>query len=172
MKKIVFAVFLVLMAIGGAYGAELKIGYVDLNRALNESEEGKKAVRALEDIVKSRQALIDGKRREIGKLEEDMSKQSSVLNQEALREKKKEHRKMSRELDRLVKDSEEEVEERRADFMDRIVRELTELTRKMGEEEGYAVVFDKVQGGVIYITEKYDITEKLIKRFNEIKVKK
>ncbi len=46
MKKIIFLTIITLFAFN-AQAADMKIGYVDLNRALNESDEGKKAVKTL-----------------------------------------------------------------------------------------------------------------------------
>jgi Skp family chaperone for outer membrane proteins len=54
MKKILFLIIISLFALN-AQAAELttKIGYVDLNKALNESTEGQKAKEELQELVKS-----------------------------------------------------------------------------------------------------------------------
>ncbi|MBI5057495.1 MAG: OmpH family outer membrane protein [Nitrospirae bacterium] len=169
MKKIFLMIFALLFAVVcSAQAAETKVGYVDLNKALNESEEGKKAVKLLEEFFKSKQSVIEDKRKEIARLDEEMAKQSSILNPDAIKSKREERDRIARDFQRTVKDSEDELEKKRADFMERIVKDLSEVVNKIGEEEGYTVIFDKVQSGIMFIPAKLDLTDKLIKRFNEV----
>lgn len=168
MKRAVFmAVVLLFMFALGAQAADLKIGYVDLNKALNESDAGKKAVKTLEEIFKAKQVVIDEKQKEIRKLDEELAKQSSILNPDALKGKREDFERLKRDFQRMIKDSEEEVEKKRADFMDRIVKDLSETIRKTGEEEGYAVILEKNEAGMIYSSEKLDLTDKIVKKYNE-----
>ncbi|MBI4848493.1 MAG: OmpH family outer membrane protein [Nitrospirae bacterium] len=169
MKQIFFMTFALLFAVVcSVQAAETKIGYVDLNKALNESEEGKKAVKVLEDFFKSKQAVLEDKRKEIASLDEEMAKQSSILNPDAVKSKKEERDRIARDFQRMVKDSEDELEKKRADFMERIIKDLNEVVKKIGEEEGYTVIFDRVQSGIMFIPGKLDLTDKLLKRFNEV----
>jgi outer membrane protein len=168
MKRAVFiAVVLLFMFAFGSQAADMKIGYVDLNKALNESDAGKKAVKTLEEIFKAKQAVIDEKQKEIRKLDEELAKQTSILNPDALKGKREDFERLKRDFQRMIKDSEEEVEKKRADFMDRIIKELSETIRKTGEEEGYAVILEKNEAGLIYSSEKLDLTDKIVKKFNE-----
>jgi outer membrane protein len=166
-RAVLMAVVLLFMFALGAQAADLKIGYVDLNKALNESDAGKKAVKTLEEIFKTKQAVIDEKQKEIRKLDEELAKQTSILNPDALKGKREDFERLKRDFQRMIKDSEEEVEKKRADFMDRIIKELSETIRKTGEEEGYAVILEKNEAGLIYSSEKLDLTDKIVKKYNE-----
>lgn len=168
MKKAVFIMIgLLFLFAFSAQAADMKIGYVDLNKALNESDAGKKAVKTLEEMFKAKQVVIDEKQQELRKLEEELAKQASILNPDALKGKREDFERLKRDFQRMIKDSEEEVEKKRADFMDRIIKELGEIIRKTGEEEGYAVIFEKNEAGMIYSSEKMDLTDKIIKKYNE-----
>lgn len=166
-RALLMAVVLLFMFALGAQAADLKIGYVDLNKALNESDAGKKAVKTLEEIFKTKQAVIDEKQKEMRKLDEELAKQTSILNPDALKGKREDFEKLKKDFQRMIKDSEEEVEKKRADFMDRIVKELSETIRKTGEEEGYAMILEKNEAGLIYSSEKLDLTDKIVKKYNE-----
>jgi outer membrane protein len=166
MKKAVITMIVLLFAFS-AQAADLKIGYVDLNKALNESDAGKKAVKNLEEIFKTKQSAIDDRQKEIKKLDEDLAKQTSILNPDVLKEKREEVEKLKRDFQRMVKDSEDEIEKKRTDFMDHIIKDLSELIRKTGEEEGYTLILEKAQSGVLYSPEKLDMTDKIIKKYNE-----
>lgn len=172
MKKYVMMLVAVMLFSLSAHAAEVKMGYVDLNKALNESEEGKKAVKVLEDLFKSKQTVIDEKFKEFNKLGEEIQKQSSILNQDALKAKQEERERVGRDLQRMKKDAEDEIEKKRSDFMDKIIKEIAEVVRKTGAEEGYTAIFEKVQSGLMYMPESQDLTEKIIKRYNELTTKK
>lgn len=170
MKKTILITILALFAFN-AYASDLKLGHVDLNKALNSSDAGKKAVKILEDMVRAKQTFIDQKGEEIKDLDEELVKQSSVLNPEALKEKREVREKLMREYQRMVKDSQQDIQKKQADLMENIIKELKNVVRMIGKEEGYLVVFERSESGIIYIPENVDLTDKLIKRFNEISKK-
>jgi len=172
MKKLMLFLIPCLMLASIIHARELKIGYVDMNRALNECDEGKKAIAILEKMVKEKQEIIRKKEEEIKKLDEEISRQSSILNPDALREKQDERERLMRDYRRMVKDSQEEVEKKRQDFMEKILKQLRETAQQIGKEEGYTIIFEKVASGIVYIPKEFDLTDKLIKRFNEISKKK
>jgi len=49
-----------------------------------------------------------------------------------------------------------------------IQKDLLEIVKKVGKEEGYTMIFESGVGGIIYAREEFDITDKVIKKYNEI----
>ena len=166
MKKTALLIIMVLFAFS-AQAAETKVAYIDLNKALNESIEGKKAKEELQEMVKSTEDVIEVKRIEIQKLEQEIIKQASILTPEAIKEKQGQLEQSKRNFQKLYKDSQAEVEKRQADFMRRIVTDISEIVSKIGKEEGYTMIFEKMRGSIIYAEDGLDITDQVIKRFNE-----
>ncbi|GAB4543715.1 MAG: OmpH family outer membrane protein [Thermodesulfovibrionia bacterium] len=166
MKRITFVVILLLIAVS-SYAEETKFGFVDLNKALNECDRGKEAIKTLEDMVKEKQATIDKKGEEIKKLEEEISKQSTVLSPESLKKKQETFEKLQKEYNRMIKDYNEELQKRQNELMQAILSDLRKMIKKIGEEERYTAIFEKAEGGLLYIQDEMDITDKVIKRFNE-----
>ncbi len=166
MKKIYLTIALVLLSVC-AFAAESKIGYIDLNRALNESEVGKKAVLSLEEMVKAKQFLISEKGDKIKRIEEELAKQSSILTKDAINERKEEREKLLRDYQRMVKDSQEEVQKKQADYMGDIIKELKKIVNQLGKEKGYSIILEKAESGVMFHSDEIDLTGTLIKRFNE-----
>ncbi len=166
MKKILFLIIISLFALN-AHAAEMKIGYVDLNKALNESTQGKKAKEELQDLVKSSEAAIEKKKSEIVELEQEIIKQASILNPEAIKEKQDQRAKLKKAHRRMIKDSQEEVEKKQAEFMRLIIGDISKVVSAIGKEEGYSLILEKMQGGIIYIPVDLDLTGKVIERFNQ-----
>lgn len=154
------------------HAQELKIGYVDLRLALNESEAGKKAKTELESMIKIKQAAIDEKGKAIDKLKGDLEKQASVLSEEARKSKEEEIERHIREYQRLVQDSQTEVKKKETELTGAILKELREIIDKIGKEENYTLILENVEGLILYSKKDIDLTEKVIKVYNETKAKK
>jgi len=167
MRKILFFTIVLSFFAFYAHAAEVKIAYVDLNKALNESQQGKEAIKVLEDLVKSKQVVIDKKGEEIKKLEEEMEKQSSILTPESIKATQSEHEKMLKEYQRMVQDNQAEIQKKQTEFMQKIISDIRNLIINIGQEENYTAIFEIVEGGILYMPKSSDLTEKVILKFNE-----
>lgn len=166
MKKIVLFLIVSLFAFS-AHAAEVKIAYVNLKKTLHESDRGKEALKILENIVNIKQSLIDEKRDEIKKLDEEIAKQASILTRESLERKQQQRGTLIRDFQRIVKDSEEEVQKKEVEFFQKILLDLRKLINEIGETGEYTAIFETVEGGILYMPKKLDLTDEVIKKFNE-----
>ncbi len=175
MKKAVWlAVVLLMLTTTSAVAAEVitvKIGYVDLLKALNESESGKKAKTDLEFMIKTKQSTIDEKGKAIEKAKAELEKQSSVLSPDARKTKEEEMERMLRDYQRLVADSQNEVKKKEGELTSDILKELRAIVQKIGEEEGYTLILESAEGQILYAKKEADLTEVVIKKFNESRAK-
>ncbi len=145
----------------------VKFGSMDLQKALNESEAGKKAKSDLEALIKSKESIINEKSKVVEKLRGEMEKQSSVLSAEARKSKEDELEKLLREYQRAVQDSQAEVKKKEGELTEAIIKEIREIVEKIGEEEGYTLIIER--GLVLYSNKGIDLTDTVIKKYNEIK---
>jgi outer membrane protein len=146
-----------------------KFGAIDIQKVLNESEAGKKAKSDLESMIKSKQSTIDEKGKAIEKLKSELEKQSSILSGDARKNKEDTLEKMVREYQHLVQDSQAELKKKESELTDGILKEIRDLVDKIGEEEGYTIIFEK--GTVLYSNKGIDVTESVLKRFDAVKAK-
>lgn len=176
MKAVIVAVVIASFVLAplvspGAYAQEFKTGVVDLNKVLNESDTGKRARADLEGLIKSKQAQIDEKGKAAEKLKGDMEKQAAILTPEARKAKEEELERLVRDYQRLVTDANAEVKKRENEVMGSILGELRELIAKVGKEEKYTLILEAVPAVVLYFDKTLDITERMIKAYNEGKAK-
>lgn len=175
MKKVTWVVVVLLMLTAtSAIAAEVitvKFGYVDLVRSLNESEAGKKAKTDLEFLIKTKQTTIDEKGKAIEKSKADLEKQSSVLSPDARKAKEEEMERMLRDYQRLVADSQNEVKKKEGELTNDILKDLRAIVQKIGEDEGYTLILESAEGQILYAKKEADLTEVVIKKFNESRAK-
>lgn len=173
MFAMIMNVILLSLMAGIGYGAETgKIGYVDLRIALNESEQGKKAKIDLESTIKTKQTVIDEKGKSIEKLKGELEKQVSVLSPEARKTKEEEIERNVRDYQRLVQDAQTEVKKKENELTGSILKELREIIEKIGQEEGYTLILENVEGLILYAKKDLDVTDKVIKIYNSRPKKK
>jgi outer membrane protein len=177
MKKMVLmaiaGLFLLSLAASPVLAAEasLKIGLVDLFRAVNESDQGKKAKAELESIIKSKQEALEEKGKAIEKLKGELDKQAGVLSAEAKKNKEDEMERLTREYQRTVADSQSEVRKKEGELTGRIVKDLREIVAAIAQEDKYTIIMENAEGLILFADKGLDLTDKVIKKFDESKPK-
>lgn len=164
MFGIVLAVLVLSAAPAGA--VEGKIGYVDLQKALNMSEAGKSAKEKIGKTVKDYEGTISGRQNELKKLKEELDKQELALSESAKLAKEREYQQKLKEFQRFTKDIQEELQQKDAEYTRQILEELVKVIREVGNKEGYTLILEQTESSVLYADEKIDMTEKVIKAYD------
>lgn len=172
MKKVILmgalGLFLLVLAAAPVLAAEtaMKVGLVDLFKAVNESEQGKKAKADLESMIKDKQTSLEDKGKAIEKLKGELEKQGGVLSAEAKKSKEEEFERLTREYQRTVTDSQTEVRKRESELTGRIVKDLRTVIAGIAQEEQYTLILENAEGLVLFADKSLDITDKVIKKFD------
>ncbi len=148
----------------------LKIGVIDARKCVEQSEAGKKIYAVFKQKSDLIQKDLGARRAELIKLQEDFSKKGSVLSTEAKREKEKELMRKEEDFRDLVRQKEIEYQKEEGAAFQNLSNELFEVTSKIAKEEGYAVILE-AKTGVVYFNSTMDLTDRVIKIFNEKKAK-
>ncbi len=156
---------LVMVLIPLPAGAEMKIGVVDLQKALNQSERGKRAKEELKAEFDAKTKEIEAKKAEIEALRRELQKKGVLLSPKARTEKEEEYRTKLRDLKYAIDDAKAELATKENELSSQILKELVDMIRKKGRKEGYALILE-ANGGVIYVAPSLDITSKVIKAYD------
>ena len=151
--------------------AGTRIGYVDVQRVIVRSVAGVAAREQLEREKVVMQKDVDNRRTEVDKLREEMEKKGLVLSAEARREKEETFQRKVRDLRRLAEDLEKELQKKEQLATQRILQELTGVIEKMGKERGFLLIVERRSGGVIYGDPEADVTDEVIKLYDQEKAK-
>jgi outer membrane protein len=152
--------------VSSSLSAELKIGFVDIQRAVNECNAGKDAKKALTKDMEKFQRLIVEKQRELQTMKESLEKQAPMLNPEARANKEKEYQAKLREFQRWGEDNQNEVNQKRVEMERNISLGLQKVIKKLGEDEGYALVLEKNENIVLFASKSIDLTDRVIKAYD------
>ena len=152
--------------------AGTRIGYVDVQKVLVRSVAGVAARDQLERDKMTMQKDVDNRKVEVDKLREEMEKKGLLLSAEARREKEETLQRKVRDLRRLAEDLEKELQKKEQLATQRILGELTGIIEKMGKERGFLLIVERRSGGVIYGDPEGDVTDEVIKLYDQEKAKK
>ena len=148
-----------------------KIGFVDMQRALNLCEAGQEAKKAMSGEVEKVQKNLEGRQKELNKLRDDLEKRGSVMNEAVRREKEKDYQAKLRDLQRLQRDFEEDIRRKDREYTDKVLRDLAKIVQTIGEEGKYTLILEPNQPTIVYISKGLDLTDEVIKQANAQKPK-
>lgn len=145
----------------------VKMGVIDLQKVAEESLAGKKSTVEYNILAKAKQALIEEKNKAIKKLGSKLEQQKQDISEKELKQKLEELVKLETELSRFGQDAEAELGKKYEELYGNMLREVLELTGRIGAAENYTLIIDK--GGILYSDKNLDITDPFTKEYDELK---
>lgn len=163
-----------LLAIGVLLGGpmitwaeDMKIGYVDLQKALNEAEAGKKAKETFKGEVDRMENSLERKKQELEKLKDELEKKGLLLKEEERDSLERDYRQKLRDFERQYKDSQQELQIKDRELTGRILEDLRQVVQEMGEQGSYTVILEGNNTVVLYGSKAIELTETVIKTYNQ-----
>ena len=151
----------------GVAHAELKLGYVDLQRALLEVGEGQAAKSRLKGEVEKRKAEFDG---EQAKLRDDkavLDKQGAMMSEEVRNQKFTELQKRLFDLTQKAERLQVELAEKERVELKKIFERMDPIISSIAQREGLTMVFEKTDSGLVYAPPSLDLTNELVRTYND-----
>jgi outer membrane protein len=163
----VFGLWLaVWLAAPAAMAADLKIAYVDMEKAFTTCSAGKTAksvfTRKLEDLTRR----IEAREGELSRMRDELEKSSATLSADARSEKEDVYRQKYRDYQRLVKDSQEDLRREDSELTNKIVSTLLEVVERVGRSRGYTLVLEKKS--VLYAAQQIEITNEVVEEMDKL----
>lgn len=164
--KLSFPLLLVAMAAalcisGTAVAQDLKIGAVNLNQLVMQSPQAKSARDAMESKFAKRKQELEALTQQLKEDIERLKRDGAVMSEQA-----------RQDLEESIRDQQRVLKIQRSSYQDDVRRaereELQRLQKKLAEAiQQYAEDFDYdliVGNGVLYASDKVDVTERLLQR--------
>ncbi len=164
--SVVVAGIILLGWFGSVLAADLKMAYVDIQKAVNDSNAGKEAKKAITKDIEKFQRIVADKQKELQTLKESLDKQVLMLTPDARANKEKEYQNKLREFQRWGEDTQNEVNQKRMEMERNISVALVKVIQKIGADEGYTVILEKNENIVLYASKAIDITDRVIKVYD------
>jgi outer membrane protein len=160
------ALFALLLPLA-ASAQEVKIGFVDREKALFSTEQGKKARAELQSKVTAAQAQLKPMEDELQKLQQDIEAKKFVLSQEALRDMQAHALELQNRYESKGKELQNQLKIDQARLVAPLEDRLKTTIEAIGKEQGYSIILERqVPQLIYYAREAHDITDAVVTRFN------
>ena len=173
--KIAFVtmVFSICVFAVSSYGADVaKIGVVNFQEILEKSDAGKLATDEINKRGKEMEDSLKKKGEEIDAMKNKLEREALVMSKEMREEKEREIRISINDFKTLKNKYMADFKQHEAKLVRDIQKEIMEIVAEMGKKEGFLIIFEKREAGVMYSPDTIDITDRLIQRYNTIFSKK
>ena len=171
LRPTILFIFVCLCISTQVFGLEsFKIGVIDLNRAINESEEGIRSRNLLEEEGRRMQQELNLEEEELRKQAAD-ARNNLLLTETARKEKEAELKNQEQFLIRKGKQYEQSIRAKERQMTNQMFNELKAVIRTVAKNGNFDVVLEKTASEIIlYINnETTDLTEQVIDHYNSLK---
>jgi outer membrane protein len=159
-RLIQFALMVSLAApVMAASAADLKLGYVDAIRLLEEAPQAQEATRRLQREFASREEEMVRKQDEIRRMEDALERDGAVMTESDRRNRGLEVLALKRELRRMQEEFREDVNIRRNDALGGLQELIKETIQEVGSAGDFDLIFFE---GIAYADEALDITAQVL----------
>jgi outer membrane protein len=144
-----------------------RVAYIDVQRILARSSAGVAAREQLEKDKAAMQKEVDGKRNELEKLKDEIEKKGALLSADARKEKTETLERKVRDLRRLVDDYRAELERKEQGLLQKVLVDVSGIVERVGKQKGFLIIVEKRGAGIIYGSPEADLTDEVIKAFDQ-----
>ncbi len=147
-----------------AGAAELKIGYVNAVKVIEEAPQGESALKKLEAEFSPRDKKIVEMQNRIKQLEQELEKNALVLKEGDRRAKEHEVVSLKRDVRRLSQEFREDYNLRRNEELAALQKIVFKAIVEIAKHDNFDLILHE---GVIYAGNKVDITDKVLKKLGK-----
>jgi outer membrane protein len=140
--------------------AELKVGYVQVDKILQDAPQTAESGKKLEREFSPRSLELDKMQKQIRDLEATLDKEGVTLSETDRRNKERDTSNMKIEFQRKQRELREDINLRKNEELSSLQDRINKAVQTVSETDGYDLV---VYGGVAYASKKIDITDKVLK---------
>lgn len=153
----------------GADDEPLKLAVVDLDQALNSTEEGKAAREELARKKREAEASMQPRIERFRELQDELKSKKFVLSEEALYERQLDLVELKNEIESEMKELEGKFKIDQERIVGPLRKKMVDIVQDLGRDHGFTMIVERNTPGLLYSREALDITDELIERFNKKK---
>ncbi|MDP1653213.1 MAG: OmpH family outer membrane protein [Rhodocyclaceae bacterium] len=164
MKRIFKIIVPVLLALAVTPAlAELKLGFVNVQRMVNESPQAKRAKQKLEKEFEKRDQELQQLSKRLQSMQENLEKNGVTMAESERRNKERDFSELNRDFQRKQREFREDLNLRQNEEMAAIFERANKIIKQIAEAEK----FDLIVQEAVYFSPRIDITEKVVKALGD-----
>lgn len=153
-----------------AVAADVKIGYIDSNRILEEYKGKGDLKDRFEEELANWQKEAVAKKQSIENMVKEFESQSLMLSEDARARKRKEIEKAQVEYEGFVQSifgAEGSAKKRNDEIMKPFIEQVNVILQEIGKDRKYTMILDAASTGIVYVKEGMDLTDEVVAELNK-----
>lgn len=149
--------------------AEVRLAYVNIQKALNECNAGKQAKAQFKIQVRSAEAKLKREEHQIQALKTDLQQKGMLMKPDERQNLQDSLQAKLRDFRRRYRDYQEDFAQKNNQMTGRIVSDLAQVVRRIAKRRGYTMVVEK--GSILWGAPSINITSEVVREYNAMHVK-
>ena len=158
--------FFLVLVLGTVSHAAGKVGYINLQRLVNESKMGKAARGDIKKLRKKREEIVSNKGWEVNNLRELLNKSGTKMDARERRDKIEALKRAYKEYQRVLADAKEDILREDRELVAIILQKADSILKQVAKRGRYTIIL-KDPKAVGYLDPSVDITDQVIKLLNK-----
>lgn len=142
----------------------VKIGFIDIQRAISDSNAGKRAKERFQAQVKKAEAELLKEKIELERLKADLDKKGPLMKEEERRSLESDLQRRYVNYQRTMTDQQQELRQKEGALTGDILKELEKIVNEIGKTDKFTLILERNQ--ILYSDQGIDVTNKVIEVFN------
>jgi len=142
----------------------VKIGFIDIQRAISESQAGKRAKQNFQVEVKKAENDLLKAKQELERLKSDLDKKGPLLKEEERRNLEADLQRRYVSYQRSMQDQQQSLRQKEGQMTSDILKDLEKIVDEVGKTEKFTLILERNQ--ILYSDQGIDITNKVIEVYN------
>ena len=148
-----------------AWGQDLKVGFVNLQKAMSQSKRGESARESFQAALKDKQDALLKEKKAIEEQRRDLDKQALLMKESERARAQRRFQLRVRDYERKMRDVREELGLKEREITDGILKDLQKIIGEVGKTGKFTMILERSQ--LLYTDKGTDITDDVIKLYNE-----
>ncbi len=158
--------FVPVIAVTNASAGDVKIGFVDIQKAITETKEFKKSQMKFRVEIQKEKGIIDARKKKVESMLSELNKQANVLNPSLKKKKEESFLREKKDFERYVQDREEEFARKEKVALDKISKKMLKVLKQLGKQKKLTMVIEKK--AVFYSDSTLELTGLATKTYNKL----
>ena len=166
MRKSIFIATILFLSVSIAK-SEIILGRVNIQKVLLEVNESKRISKKLKAAFEKKKQEIKKDEKKIIKMQEDLKKQTLVMNDSTKRKRQQEIERSILQLQQKTLESQKEIEAMENKYKVPILEKIRKIVDNVSKKSGVDFTYESSSASIIYSKKSKDLTGEVIRAYNK-----
>ncbi len=164
-KSIFIVAVIFFVSLNSAYAG--KIGFIDMQKAVEMTKKGKKSIKKLKGIQEKKQKELNGKKKSLEKEQKEISKKFAVYSKEKQMQVQQEFQQKAMAADKYFRESQVELANKEKELLEPVLEGLRESITVYARANDFDIILEKNRSSVLFGSDSVDVTAKVVKKYGK-----